>query len=398
MKYDFNRVIDRRNTDCAKWDSVKEVFGSSDILPMWVADMDFPIARPITEALKKRIEHEIYGYTRPGPSLCEAVVNRMWQRYHWKIESEWVVFTPGVVPALNAAVKAFTRPGDEVILQSPVYTPFWSAVTNNGCQVANNELKLINGHYEIDFTDLTGKFGLRRGMTSSPSRIKLIILCSPHNPVGRVWTKEELTRVGEIVLKNDAIVVSDEVHCELLFKGNRHTPFASIAEEFAQRSIVCMAATKTFNLAGLAASTIIIPNRKLRDAFATARAGILPRPNALALVALEAAYRYGDEWLGQLLEYLQGNLEFLMNYCREGITRIKVIKPEGTYLVWLDCRELGLEPLSLRVFMREKAKVGLEDGHIFGPNGAGFQRMNIACPRSTLEEALKRIEGAVNGL
>jgi cystathionine beta-lyase len=225
-----------------------------------------------------------------------------------------------------------------------------------------------------------------------------MILCSPHNPVARVWTREELTRVGDIVLKNEAIMVSDEVHCELLFKGNRHTPFASISEEFAQHSLVCMAASKTFNLAGLVASTIIIPNRKLRDAFATARAGILPRPNALALVALEAAYRYGDEWLEHLLDYLQGNLEFLMSYCQERIPRIKVIKPEGTYLVWLDCRELGLEPLKLRAFMREKARVGLEDGHIFGTNGTGFQRMNIACPRATLEEALKRIEGAVKNL
>jgi cystathionine beta-lyase len=398
MKYDFNRVIDRRNTDCAKWDSVREVFGSSDILPMWVADMDFPIARPITEALRKRTEHEIYGYTRPSPSLYEAVVNRMWQRYHWKIEPEWLVFTPGVVPALNVAVKAFTHPGDEVIIQSPVYYPFWSAVTNNGCQVANNELKLINGHYEIDFADLERKSGPRGEMMPSPSRIRLMILCSPHNPVGRVWTKEELTRVGEIVFKNDTIVVSDEVHCELLFKGNRHTPFASISDDFSQRSIVCMAASKTFNLAGLAASTIIIPNRKLRDAFVTARAGILPRPNALALVALEAAYCYGDEWLEQLLDYLPGNLEFLMNYCLERIPRIKVVKPEGTYLVWLDCRELGLEPLSLRAFMREKAKVGLEDGHMFGANGAGFQRMNIACPRAILEEALRRIEGAVKNL
>jgi cystathionine beta-lyase len=398
MKYDFNRVIDRRNTDCAKWDSVKEVFGSSDILPMWVADMDFPIARPITEALRKRIEHEVYGYTRPCASLSEAIVNRMWQRYHWRIEPEWIVFTPGVVPALNVAVRAFTRPGDEVILQSPVYYPFWSAVANSGCRVASNELKLINGHYEIDFDNLASQFGPRGEMTPSPSRVRLMILCSPHNPVARVWTKEELTKMGEIVLKNEAIMVSDEVHCELLFKGHRHTPFASISEEFAQRSLVCMADSKTFNLAGLAASTIIIPNRKLRDAFANARAGILPRPNALALVALEAAYRYGDEWLEQLLEYLQGNLEFLMSYCQKRISRIKVIKPEGTYLVWLDCRELELEPLSLRVFMREKAKVGLEDGHIFGPNGAGFQRMNIACPRVSLEEALKRIEKAVNGL
>jgi cystathionine beta-lyase len=322
----------------------------------------------------------------------------MWQKYHWKVEPEWLVFTPGVVPALNVVVRAFTHPGDEVILQSPVYYPFWSAVADNGCRAADNELKLINGHYEMDFADLERKFGPRGEMMPSPSRVRLMILCSPHNPVGRVWTKQELTRVGDIALKNDVIMVSDEVHCELVFKDNRHTPFASISDDFAQRSIVCMAASKTFNLAGLAASTIIIPNRKLRETFIAARTGILPRPNALALVALEAAYRYGDEWLEQLLEYLAGNLEFLMNYCRERIPRIKVIEPEGTYLIWLDCRELGVEPMGLRAFMREKAKVGLEDGHIFGPSGAGFQRMNIACPRSILEEALERIEEAAKNL
>lgn len=398
MKYNFDCVIDRRNTDCAKWDAVELVFGSEDILPMWVADMDFPIAKPITEALRKRTEHEIYGYTRPGLSLIEAVVNRMQQKYKWGIEPEWIVFTPGVIPALHVAVRAFTHPGDEVIIQEPVYYPFWSAVTDNGCSVVNNTLELIGGHYEVNFEDLERRFGPRVRMVPSPSRAKMMILCSPHNPVGRVWTREELVRMGEIVIKNDAIVVSDEIHCELLFKGAQHIPFASISEEFEQHSVVCMAASKTFNVAGLAASTIIIPNMKLRDTFNTARAGILPRPNVLALRALEAAYRDGDEWLEQLLDYLQGNLEFLMGYFMKKIPRVKVIKPEGTYLVWLDCRELGMDAVSLRAFMREKAKVGLDDGYLFGPGGAGFQRINIACPRPTLEEALKRIEAAVNNL
>ncbi len=399
MKYDFDRLIDRRQTSCAKWDAAEAVFGSQDIFPMWVADMDFPIASPITESLRKRTEHEIYGYTQVAPSVAEAVVGRMRGKYGWRVEPEWVVFTPGVVPALHAAVKAFTHPGDEVVIQEPVYHPFSSAISANGCCVVNNQLKLINGRYEIDFEDLQGKFAPRAwGMLPVPSRIKMMILCNPHNPVGRVWTRDELNNMGEIVLENDAIMVSDEIHCELLFKGFQHIPFALVTPEFEQHCVVCMAPSKTFNLAGLAASSIIIPNNKLRDRFNAARAGIMPRPNIFGLVALEAAYRYGDEWLGQLLEYLQGNLEFLIAHFKERIPRIKVIRPEGTYLVWLDCRGLGMDPASLRTFMRERAGVGLEDGYIFGSSGSGFQRMNIACPRAVLKEALERIERAVSGL
>ncbi len=397
MRYDFNRVADRSNTNCSKWSAVESIFGDKDVIPMWVADMDFPIAKPITEALRKRTEHEIYGYTQPYSSVIEAVTDRMRLKFGWEVKPEWIVFTPGVIPALHAAIKAFTHSGDEVIIQGPVYHPFWSAITDNGCSVVNNQLKLNNGHYEIDFEDLESKFHPRIwGMRPSTSRIKMMILCNPHNPVGRVWSKSELTRMGEIVIRNDAIMVSDEIHCELLFRGFEHVPFASISEEFEQHCIVCMAPSKTFNLAGLGASSIIIPNTKLRDRFTAARTGIMPRPNIFGLVALEAAYRYGDEWLDQILEYLQGNLDFLLEYFEERIPKIKVIKPEGTYLVWLDCRKLGMDVMSLRTFMREKAKVGLDDGHIFGSSGAGFQRMNIACPRATLNEAMKRIEQAAN--
>jgi len=362
--------------------------------------MDFPIAKPVTEELRKRTEHEIYGYTRPGPSVIEAVVDRMQRKYNWKIKPEWIVFTPGVVSALNVAVKAFTHPGDEVIIQGPVYYPIWSAVRNNGCIVTSNELKLIDKRYEIDFNDLGEKFDVNTkvGMMPAPSRATMIILCSPHNPVGRVWAREELIRLGEIIIEHGAIVVSDEIHCELLFNGSKHVPFASISNKFEQHSLVCMGATKTFNLAGVAASTIIIPNDKLRTTFTVAQKGILPQPNVFAIRALEAAYRYGDDWLEQLLNYLQGNLEFLIQYFEERIPKIKTIRPEGTYLVWLDCRQLQMDPMNLRTFMREKAKVGLEDGYLFGPSGAGFQRVNIACTRATLAEALRRVENAVNSL
>ncbi|MDO8579199.1 MAG: aldo/keto reductase [Dehalococcoidales bacterium] len=252
----------------------------------------------------------------------------------------------------------------------------------------DNELKLEKGHYEIDFKDLEGKF-------CGDKQPKMMILCHPHNPVGRVWTEKELRRMGEIVVKNDALMVSDEIHCELLFRGYKHFPFAALSEEFAQNSLVCMAPSKTFNLAGLSASTIIIPNKKIRDCFCTARMGFTTGTNAYGLVGLEAAYRYGDEWLEQLLEYLQGNLKFLIEFVESRIPEITVIRPEGTYLVWLDFRKLDLTPNKLREFLIEKAKVGLEDGTIFGPEGVGFQRMNIACPRATLKEALERIEGAV---
>ena len=395
MKYDFDTVIERRNTDSAKWSNLKSHFGSENVLPMWLADMDFPIAKPITEALRKRAEHEIYGYTHPQPSLLHAVVHRMQQRYGWKVKAEWIVFTPGVIPAVSAAVRAFTHPGDEVILQDPVYHPFWSLVSQAGCVTASNPLKLIDGRYEMDLEDLDRRF-TRRGNTRP--RVRAMIVCSPHNPVGRVWTREELLRAGTIVIDHGAVVISDEVHCEVLYRGQRHTPFASITEEFAQNGIVCMAASKTFNLAGLAASTIIVPNDRLRDLFTGARAGILPQPDVFGLVALEAAYREGDEWLEQMLAYLEANLEFMLDYFAKRIPRINVIRPQGTYLVWLDCRALGLSNEGLQAFFSKKAKVGLDDGYIFGPGGNGFQRINIACPRATLEEALGRIERALNSL
>lgn len=398
MRYDFDQVCDRRKTDCVKWDLVPSIFGHHDVLPMWVADMDFPVAQPILDAIKRRADHGFYGYTHAGASVIEAVVRRMERKFQWKVKPEWVVFTPGVIPALHMAIRAFTHPGDEIVLQGPVYYPFYPAVALSGCQVANNELILKDGRYEMDYEDLERKFAPRTGMRSTPSRVKAIILANPHNPVGRVWTGEELKKAGEISLRHQAVVVSDEIHCELLFRGYRHTPFASISEELEQNCVVCMSPSKTFNLAGLGASSIIIPNKRLRQAFVNTGAGIVPEPNLFGLVAMEAAYRFGDEWLEQVLDYVQGNLEALTAYFKERIPRIQVIQPQGTYLVWLDCRALGMDPPTLRRFMREKARVGLDDGFLFGPGGACFQRMNIACPRAILNEALHRIEAAVKNL
>lgn len=398
MKYDFDQVCDRKSTDCLKWDMVKSIFGREDLIPMWVADMDFPVAQPVIDALKKRAEHPFYGYTKPGPSVVNAVVERMWRKFKWKIEPEWVVFTPGVVPALHLAVRSLTHPGDEIILQEPCYHPFFPVVKNSGCQIVNNELKLVNGCYEMDFEDLKLKFKSNSRRLSGPGRIKAVIFCNPHNPVGRLWEREEIIRMGDIALKNDAIVISDEIHCEILFNGHNHVPFASISKKFEQNSIVCMSPSKTFNLAGLDVSSIIIPNKKIRDNFLATQAGIVPAPNLFGYIALEAAYRYGDEWLEQVLEYLQGNLDFLIDYFENKVEGITVIQPQGTYLIWLDRRELGMDNQALKRFMEEKARAGMEDGFIFGKVGSGFMRMNIATPRPLLEKALKRIGYAVNKL
>jgi len=396
VKYDFDKVYNRENSGSIKWDRVQDIFGY-DVIPMWIADMDFPVAKPIINALQKRIEHPFFGYTDPDPSLSNSVIQRMKKKFGWEIKPEWIVFTPGVIPALNTAVRSLTHPGDDIILQQPVYHPFFNVVKNSGCQIVNNGLLLKNGLYEMDYADLELKFHRSASQTSS-NRTKVIILCNPHNPIGRLWQTEELIKMGKIVIRNGGIVISDEIHCEILFKGYHHTPFAMLSQEFEQNCIVCMSPSKTFNLAGLEVSSIIIPNKKLRDEFNNVRSGILPGPNLLAYKAMEAAYRYGDEWLNQMLEYLQGNLNFLQQYFTNEIRRIKVIQPQGTYLIWLDCRELHMDDQSLRKFIREKAKLGLDDGFIFGEGGSGFERMNIACPRLLLKEALTRLRTAVNSL
>lgn len=398
--YNFDTVISRNHTDSAKWSMAESIFREKDILPMWVADMDFPIAKEITEAIKKRADHEIYGYAVPGPETFNAVINRMKNKYGWNVNPDWIIFTPGIVPALYASVKAFTKPGDEVIIQSPVYRPFWSAVKENGCQVVNNQLKFLDGRYEIDFNHLGNLFQSSQnpGLVPIASRCNMMILCSPHNPVGRVWSKKELLHLGEAIIKNEAIIISDEIHAELLFNGSTHIPLASLSPEFEQCSITCVSPSKAFNLAGLSASAIIIPNSQLRRQFNNAKNGIVPMMNSFGLVALEAAYTSGDQWLNECLEYLQGNLDFLVEFVRVRIPRMKVIKPEGTYLVWLDFRELGIDTIALRNLIRKEARLGLEDGFTFGPGGEGFQRMNIACPHSILKTALERLEIAVNSL
>ena len=391
MKYNFDTVIERRGTNSYKWDFAEKFVGEEDALPVWVADMDFQSPAPIVEALKERVEHGVFGYTAVPDSCYEAIIAWMKQRHGWEIEQDWIVFTAGVVPAFFWAVHAYTEPGDAVLVQPPVYYPFSKAVTNNNRQLVENELVYRDGRYEIDFDDLEQKL-------ASPET-KLFIFCSPHNPVGRVWSPEELQRLANLCLKHEVILCSDEIHSDLIFEGGKHTPTAMLSEEIARNTVTCMAANKTFNIAGLSTGFMIVSDSKLRQKFLRAREGVgVIMQNIFGILATEVAYREGEEWLEQLLSYLQGNLEFLLRFFEERIPRIKVIKPEGCYLVWLDCKELGLKEAELKNFMLKDAKVWMNDGPVFGKGGSGFQRLNFACPRVTLKEALTRIERAVNSL
>ncbi|RRN70888.1 pyridoxal phosphate-dependent aminotransferase [Peribacillus simplex] len=390
MKYNFDQEIPRLNTDCEKWDKLESQFGVKDVIPMWVADMDFQSPQPIVEALKQRVEHGVYGYTLRPDSYMESIVSWLKRRHRWSIEKEWITHSPGVIPALSLAIQSFTQTGDKIIIQPPVYHHFARVIQANGREIVNNPLKLENGHYSIDFADLEAKID---------STVKMLILCSPHNPIGRVWSKEELTRLGQICMKHNILVVADEIHCDFVYKTHTHIPFASISEEFANHSLTCIAPSKTFNLMGVQTSSIIIPNQQLRDRYDRELNTLsIGSPNIFGVVALEAAYRHGEEWLDQLLEYLQGNLEFTLNYFSKNIPQIKVIQPEGTYLVWLDCLELGFSVEELDEFMLRKARVAMNEGLIFGMEGKGFMRLNIACPRSMLKNALDGIEKAISSL
>lgn len=390
MKYDFDKIINRVGSNTAKWDEVEAKFGTKDVIPMWVADMDFRVAEPIVNALKKRAEHGIFGYTTMSDSYKEAVCNWMKKRHSWAVKKDWLIHSPGVVPALSIIIKEFTEPGDKIIIQSPVYYPFFEVVEGNGRELVCNPLKNVDGKYIMDYEDLERKMD---------EKVKLLILCNPHNPVGRVWKREELIKLGEICIKHNVKVISDEIHLDLVYKGHKHIPFASISDEFANNSITCFAPSKTFNIAGLQSALLSIPNKEYYERFANALAILdMRRDNCFGAVATETAYTQGEEWLDELLEYLEENLDFLVDYIKESIPKIKVDKIEGTYLVWLDCRKLGMNKKELSEFMLKRAKVALDDGYWFGEEGEGFVRINIACPRSRLEEALKRIEVAVNNL
>ena len=401
MKYNFDLEIDRQGTQSAKWGVIQDpadhsrwqftdaYFGDDRVLPLWIADMDFPAPQPVVDALVARAQHGIYGYTTRTADYDDAVVDWMHRRHDWPILPAWILCTPGVVPAINLLVQTFTRPGANVLVQRPVYYPFYSAIENNNAKIISNSLVLKNGRYEMDFADLELK--------AADPATTLFILCSPHNPVGRVWSREELTRVARICHRHGVLVVADEIHADLLYRGVDFTPFATISDQASLNTIVCTAPSKTFNLAGLHTSNIIIPNADLRQRFQQTlnRCGMGKLANPFGVAACEIAYRQGEDWLHQVMAYIERNLEFLQEFIGQRVPGVRVIRPEGTYLVWLDCRELGLDKWALKRLMFEKARIFADEGYIFGPEGEGFERINIACPRSVLKEALKRIRMAV---
>lgn len=387
MPFDFDAVIPRAGTDCVKYDLRKTLFGREDVIPMWVADMDFAVPPFVAEAVRKRAEHPVYGYSVIPDSYYDAVISWEKRRHGWELRKEWILFSPGVVTGLNMIVQAFTEPGDKVIVQPPVYHPFFFCVENNGRQLVLNRLKEENGHYSMDFDDLERK--MRAGA-------RMMILCSPHNPVSRCWRREELEWLGAKCKEHRVLLVSDEIHGDLVYSPNKHIPLASISDDLAANTITCIAPSKTFNLAGLFTSSVIIPDENLRKQFIRTQDKLHISPNLFGLTAAEAAYREGGEWLDQLLGYLKSNADLVKDFLSGHIPAISLSPAEATYLLWLDFRKLGLPDAELKKLLVEKAGLGLFEGITFGPGGEGFQRMNIGCPSKILKEALQRLATAIN--
>ena len=390
-KYNFDEVIDRHNTACLKYDFAIQRGRPADILPLWVADMDFPIAREIQEALINRCQHAVFGYSESDDAYFNAVHDWYAKHFNWETKQEWLTKTPGIVFALAMAVKAFTKPGEAVLINQPVYYPFTEVIKDNKRELINSPLVLKDGKYSINFADLEAKI--------VQNNVKLMLLCSPHNPVGRVWSAEELQKIGDICLAHNVIIVSDEIHSDFVWGENKHTVFATLGEKYAQNCMVCTAPSKTFNIAGLQVSNIFIPNENLRRAFRheVAAAGY-SQVNTLGLVACEAAYRYGEDWLKQVKTYIEANIRFVDEYLQSNLPQIKLLAPQGTYLVWLDCSALGFTAEDREQWLWHKAKLWLDGGGIFGPEGQAFERINVACPRSTLLQALEQLKKAVNEL
>lgn len=391
--YDFDTVHDRTSGDSLKWADMEGVCGSPGGLPLWVADMDFACPPEVVEAVRDRASHPIYGYPSPDDGTRESVVRWMARRHGWKIEPEWIVRTPGVVPGLNFAVRACTGPGDSVVIQPPGYRPFPAAITNAKRRVVENPLLSGGGRYRMDLDGLRKMTGSRLAGDRKPAAL---IFCSPHNPVGRVWKRDELEELAEICIGNNLAVVSDEIHSDLVLGNIPHTPFASISDRIAERTITLVAPNKTFNIAGLTSGCAIVSDPELRGRFAAEVSSVgIEVSNIFGNVAFRTAYDRGEAWLGELLAYLRGNLAFLEDFLAKRLPMLSISPVEGTYLAWIDFRSLGLGDAALAEFLRRKALVRLDEGTKFGSGGSGFMRLNFACPRSTLETALLRIEAAV---
>ena len=389
--YDFDKVIDRHGTNCLKFDFAKERGKNGDELSLWVADMDFQVAKPITDALQVQVNHGIYGYTEVKSDYFEIVKNWFKDNFDWEIKKGSLVKTPGVVYAIAMAVKAFTKEGEAVIIQQPVYYPFSEMIIANNRKLVNSPLVLKDGRYEIDFEDFEKKI--------VENNVKLFILCSPHNPVGRVWSVEELKRIGDICIKHDVVIFSDEIHADFVYEPNKHHVFASLGESYAANSVIATAPSKSFNIAGLQVSNIFIENKKLRDAFRNeiVKSGY-SQLNTMGLAAARAAYESGKEWLDEVRAYIKDNLIFFRDYLKENIGELSLIEPEGTYLVWVDFRKLGLSEKQREDLIVNKAKLWIDSGAMFGVDGEGFERFNIACPREYLKMALDSLAKAIKGL
>lgn len=378
MKYDFDKTIDRRATNSYKWDSAPE-----GVLPMWVADMDFRTAPAIIDALQKRVAHGIFGYTRVPDAYYDAVTSWFRRRHGWDIDREWIIYTSGVVPAVSAVIKALTVPGDKVIVQTPVYNCFFSSIRNNGCEIVSNPLRRTADTYEMDFDALE--------RCAADPRAKVMLLCNPHNPAGRVWTPDELTRIGNICLRNGVTVVADEIHCELVYQGFKYTPFASLSDAFLHRSVTCVSPSKAFNIAGLQIANIVAFDNDLRSRIDKAiNINEVCDVNPFGVAATIAAYNEGEEWLNQLVDYLHGNYEAMAEFCRRELPEFPITRLEGTYLVWMDCSSLGMPSDALEHALLEDARLWLNAGTMYGVEGEGYMRWNIACPRSVMLDGLNR--------
>lgn len=378
MKYDFDKTIDRRATNSYKWDSAPE-----GVLPMWVADMDFRTAPAIIDALQKRVAHGIFGYTRVPDAYYDAVTSWFSRRHGWDIDREWIIYTSGVVPAVSAVIKALTVPGDKVIVQTPVYNCFFSSIRNNGCEIVSNPLRRTADTYEMDFDAFE--------RCAADPRAKVMLLCNPHNPAGRVWTPDELTRLGNICLRNGVTVVADEIHCEPVYQGFKYTPFASLSDAFLHRSVTCVSPSKAFNIAGLQIANIVAFDNDLRSRIDKAiNINEVCDVNPFGVAATIAAYNEGEEWLNQLVDYLHGNYEAMAEFCRRELPEFPITRLEGTYLVWMDCSSLGMPSDALEHALLDDARLWLNAGTMYGAEGEGYMRWNIACPRSVMLDGLNR--------
>ena len=387
MKYDFDKITQRRGTNSYKWDSTDD----KEVLPMWVADMDFQTAPCIINALKKRVEHGIFGYTRVPEEYYDAVISWFSRRHQWQIERDWFIYTSGVVPALSAVIKALANEGDNVLTLTPVYNCFFSSIRNNGCKLSSCALKYENNTFSIDFDDLERR--------AADPKTPLLLLCNPHNPSGRVWTREELQRIGDICIKHNVIVVSDEIHCEIVHPGYKYIPFASISEEFKKHSVTCISPSKAFNIAGLQIANIIVENDEWRQRIDKAiNINEVCDVNPFGVIATIAAYNEGEEWLNQLLQYIHGNYLFFKDYCEEHLPQLPVAPLEGTYLAWMDCRSLNIPSEELEEELMKKAKLWLNAGSMYGKEGEGFMRWNLACPRQLVKEGLERFSSFIEKL